>query len=61
MSLSPQVRMHSWSSHMPMMLRRKRMVPSTPSSLVKFAARLASVVTGASSSSPARDQVPVQR
>ncbi|CAM5435309.1 hypothetical protein SANTM175S_10631 [Streptomyces antimycoticus] len=34
-------------------------MPSTPSSLVKLAARLASVSTGASSSSPARDHVPV--
>ena len=34
------------------------MVPSTPVSLVKFAARLASVSTGWSSSTPTRDQVP---
>ena len=34
------------------------MVPSIPASLVKFAARLASVSTGADSSIPTRDQVP---
>ncbi|CAM5473998.1 hypothetical protein SHIRM173S_04907 [Streptomyces hirsutus] len=56
----PQARTHSWSSHRPMMLRRYRTVPSSPSSLVKLAARLSSVRTGASSSRPARDQVPVQ-
>ena len=41
-----------------MTLRRKRTVPSTPSSLVKLAARAASVVTGAASSTPTSDQVP---
>ena len=40
------VRMDSWRSHRPMTLRRKRTLPSTPRSLVKFAARLASVRTG---------------
>ena len=34
------------------------MVPSTPRSLVKFARRLSSVSTGASSSTPTRPQVP---
>ncbi len=43
-----------------MMFRRYRTVPSSPSSLVKLAARLSSVSTGAPSSSPASDQVPVQ-
>ncbi len=57
---SPQARTHSWSSHSPMMLRRYRTVPSSPSSLVKLAARLSSVSTGAVSSRPASDQVPVQ-
>ena len=38
-----QVRSDSWSSHRPMTLRRKRIRPSTPPSLVKFASRLASV------------------
>ena len=33
-------------------------MPSTPASLVKLAARLASVSTGASSSTPTSDQVP---
>ena len=42
------------------MFRRWRTVPSSPSSLVKSAARLASVSTGASGSRPASDQVPVQ-
>lgn len=42
-----------------MMLRRYRTVPSTPSSLVKLARLLASPRTGAGSSTPASDQVPV--
>ena len=54
----PQCRWHSCSSHRPLTLRRYRMVPSIPASLVKFAARLASVSTGAGSSIPTRDQVP---
>ena len=41
-----------------MTLRRYRTVPSTPSSLVNPAARLASVSTGFSSSTPTSDQVP---
>ena len=53
-----QSRSDSDSSHSPPTLRRNRMRPSTPPSLVKFAARLASVSTGASSSSPTSDQVP---
>ena len=39
-------RIDSGSSHRPMTLRRKRIVPSTPPSLVKLAARLSSVSTG---------------
>ncbi len=35
-------------------------MPSTPSSLVKLSARLASVSTGASSSRPTSDQVPLE-
>ena len=53
-----QVRIDSWSTHRPMTLRRYRTVPSTPASLVKLAARLASVSTGWSSSSPTSDHVP---
>ena len=53
---SAQVRNDSCSSHRPPTLRRKRTRPSTPPSLVKFAARLASVRTGSSSSKP--DQRP---
>ena len=48
----------SLSSHRPITLRRKRIVPSTPPSLVKLAARLSSVSTGRSSSTPTSDQVP---
>ena len=51
-----QVRWHSLSSQSPPTLRRYRMVPSTPRSLVKFASRLASVSTGCVSSTP--DQGP---
>ena len=46
-----QARTHSWSSHSPPTLRRKRMRPSTPPSFVKFAARASSVRIGSSSSS----------
>ena len=53
-----QTRTDSCSSHSPITLRRKRIVPSTPASLVKPASRLASVSTGLPSSTPARDQVP---
>ena len=42
-----QARTDSWSSHRPITLRRNRIVPSMPVSLVKLAARLASVSTGA--------------
>ena len=55
----PRSRIDSCSSHRPMTLRRKRIVPSTPPSLVKFAARASSVSTGASSSTPTSDQVPL--
>ena len=55
---SSQVRSDSWSSHRPITLRRKRIRSSTPPSFVKFAARLASVRTAASSSTPTSDQVP---
>jgi hypothetical protein len=41
-----------------MTLRRYRIVPSTPPSLVKLARRDASLRTGASSSTPTSDQVP---
>ena len=41
-----------------MTLRRYRIRPSTPSSFVKFAARLASVRIGRSSSTPTSAQVP---
>jgi hypothetical protein len=55
---SRQLRRLSWSSHSPATLRRYRTVPATPSSLVKFAVRLASDRTGAVSSTPTSDQVP---
>ncbi len=55
---SGQRRRLSCSSHSPITLRRYLIVPSMPVSLVKFAARLSRVSTGASSSSPASDQVP---
>ena len=54
----PQVRRASLSTHSPITLRRKRIVASTPPSLVKFASRAASVSTGPSSSTPTSDQVP---
>ena len=54
----PHSRTHSVSTHSPITLRRKRIVPSTPASLVKSASRASSVSTGASSSSPTSDQVP---
>ena len=53
-----QVRRDSWSSHSPVTLRRNRIVPSTPPSLVKFACRLASVRIGAAVSTPTSDHVP---
>jgi hypothetical protein len=55
---SAHVRIDSCRSHSPITLRRKRTRPSTPRSLVKFAARLASVTTGPSSSTPTRPHVP---
>ncbi len=45
-SSRPHVRRVSLSSHVPITLVRKRMVPSTPPSWVKLAARAASVSTG---------------
>ena len=39
-------RRHSWRSQSPPTLRRNRVRPSTPPSLVKLAARAASVITG---------------
>ena len=57
-SVSPQVRNVSLSSQVPITLVRKRIVPSTPPSLVKLASRASSVSTGMSSSRPARAQVP---
>ncbi len=53
-----QVRQTSESTQSPITLRKKRIVPSTPASLVKFACRAASLSTGASSSRPTNDQVP---
>ena len=41
-----------------MTLRRKRIRPSTPPSLVKLACWAEPVSTGESSSTPTRDQVP---
>ena len=57
-SASPQVRNVSDSSQVPITLVRKRVRPSTPASLVKFAARLSGVTTGHASSTPTRPQVP---
>ena len=48
----------SVSTHRPITFLRKRIVPSTPPSLVKSANRAASVSTGSSSSRPTNDQVP---
>ena len=41
-----------------MTLRSRRKVPSTPPSLVRFAANAASVITGSLTSSPTSDHVP---
>ena len=57
-SVSPQVRSVSESSQVPITLVRNRIRPSTPPSLVKFAARASSVSTGWSSSTPTSPQVP---
>ena len=43
-----------------MMFARKRTVPSTPSSFVKLAVRVSSESTGALSSVPTSDQVPLE-
>ena len=51
-------RIVSLSSHSPMTLCKNRTRPSTPPSFVKLASRLASVMTGCSSSSPTSPQVP---
>ena len=48
----------SLSSQRPMTLRRKRIRPSAPTSLVKLADRAASVITGRLSSTPTSPQVP---
>src|SRR4051812_1737675 len=53
-----QARRHSCRTQRPGMFLRKRMVPATPTSFVKFAARECSLMTGAGSSTPMRDQVP---
>ncbi len=57
-SSSSHARTVSLSSHRPVTLWRKRTRPSTPPSFVKFAARAASLSTGASSSRPTRPHVP---
>ena len=54
----PHARRVSESSQVPITLVRKRTRPSTPPSLVKLAARLASVTTGWSSSTPTSPHVP---
>ena len=48
----------SLSSQSPMTLRRKRIRPSAPTSLVKFADLAASVITGRFNSTPTSPQVP---
>ena len=55
-----QPRSDSCSSHRPVTLCRYRIRPSSPASLVNPARRLASVSTGASSSIPTSDQVPLE-
>ena len=53
-----QCRIDSLSSHRPMTLRRNRIRPSAPTSLVKLADLAASVTTGWVSSTPTSPQVP---
>ena len=54
-------RRHSWTSHRPMTFFRSRVVPPKPRSFVRFAAaRLLARRTGASSSTPTSDQVPLE-
>ena len=52
-----QTRAHSCSSHRPMTFLSRRIVPSTPRSLVSAG----SENTGLGSSSPSSDQVPLDR
>ena len=49
---------HCWTSHRPVTFFRKRMVPPTPPSLVKFRRRLSAVMIGAAASMPMSDHVP---
>jgi hypothetical protein len=59
-STCPHSRTHSCSSQNPVTLRRNRVVPSTPPSLLNPAPRAASVMTGAGNSTPTSAHVPVQ-
>ncbi len=58
---SAQSRRHDWSSHSPAMFFRRRVVPETPPSFVKFSSRARGVITGAGTSVPSSDQVPELR
>ena len=51
----------SWTSQRPTTLRSRRTVPPTPPSLVRFAARVTAVITGAGTSRPMSDHVPELR
>ena len=51
----------SWTSQSPITLRSRRIVPATPPSLVRLAARVTSDTTGAATSSPISDHVPDER
>ena len=56
--LRSQCLIDSLSSQRPMTLRRKRIRPSAPTSLVKLADLAASVITGRFNSTPTSPQVP---
>src|SRR3954447_13737151 len=49
---------HSCSSQRPSTFLSSRVVPPTPPSFVRFAAKLASVISGSASSTPTSDQLP---
>ncbi len=54
-------RRHSCTSQSPMTLRSRRIVPATPPSFVRLAARVTPDTTGAATSSPISDHVPDDR
>jgi hypothetical protein len=53
-------RIDSWANQSPVTFFRKRVRPSTPHSLVKFAANASGVRIGLSSSTPSKLQVPLE-